>query len=74
MIDTIALALGHALLVYALLRLTLRADVDEDPLLARLQQEAEVRRRATSAAGRKQQRNAGRGLHTAPPAGEGAPR
>jgi hypothetical protein len=53
MIDTIALALGHALLAAALLRLALRVDVDADPLIARLT--------AQSANERKQRRAAARG-------------
>lgn len=40
MIDTLALVLGHALLAAALLRLALRVDVDEDPLIGRLAAEA----------------------------------
>ena len=46
MIDTIALLLGHALLVVALWRLALRVDVDDDPLLARLSGEAAAQRKA----------------------------
>jgi len=45
MIDTIALALGHALLAVALVRLALRVDVDRDPLIARLAAAAEEARR-----------------------------
>lgn len=68
MIDTIALALGHALLAAALLRLALRADVDRDPLLARLSEEAESERRSRKA-GARQRRSA---PAEAPQAGDGA--
>ncbi len=57
MIDTIALVLGHALLAVALLRLALRVDVDDDPLIARLSQQAAAQRKA----GRNQRRG-GRAL------------
>jgi hypothetical protein len=53
MIDTIALVLGHALLGAALLRLALRVDVDDDPLIARLTAEVAASRKS-----KKQQRRA----------------
>lgn len=68
MIDTIALALGHALLAAALLRLALRADVDRDPLLARLSEEAESERRSRKAGARKRRSAPAE----APQAGDGA--
>jgi hypothetical protein len=45
MIDYFALALGHGLLAFALLRLALRSDVDADPLIARLAEAAAARRK-----------------------------
>ncbi|MCU0948697.1 MAG: hypothetical protein MUF47_10660 [Porphyrobacter sp.] len=53
MIDTIALVLGHALLATALLRLALRADVDQDPHIASLQAQARTQRQSKSAAARR---------------------
>lgn len=58
MIDQFALALGHGLLAVALLRLALRGDVDADPLVGELAEEAAARRRAQSSAGRKAARRA----------------
>jgi len=60
MIDQIALALGHGLLALALLRLALRGDVDADPLVEELKDEAADKRRAASPAGRKAARRAER--------------
>ena len=57
MIDTIALVLGHALLATALLRLALRADVDQDPHIASLQAEARILRQSKSAAARRAARD-----------------
>jgi hypothetical protein len=52
MIDYFALALGHGLMAFALLRLVLRGDVDADPLLARLKADTAANRMASSASGR----------------------
>ena len=57
MIDTIALVLGHALLATALLRLALRADVDQDPRIASLQAAARAQRQSKSAAARRAARD-----------------
>jgi hypothetical protein len=51
MIDTFALALGHGLLALALLRLALRGDVDADPLIGRLAEDAAAARRKRPAKG-----------------------
>ena len=56
MIDTIALALGHALLGLAMVRLVQRADMDSDPLIRALKDKTAGNRLAASSAGR----NAGR--------------
>lgn len=58
MIDTFALALGHGLLAVALLRLAMRAGLDEDPLVASLEAEADSNRKAASASGRNAARRA----------------
>jgi 4'-phosphopantetheinyl transferase EntD len=58
MIDNFALVLGHGLMAIALLRLVLRADLDADPLLAKLKQSAAANRRAASMAGRNAARRA----------------
>ncbi|MEM6907318.1 MAG: hypothetical protein AAF494_01460 [Pseudomonadota bacterium] len=44
MIDYLALAIGHGLLVLGLLRLVLRAELDRDPLLEELDQSARTKR------------------------------
>lgn len=64
MIDHIALAIGHGLMVIALLRLVMRAGLDDDPLIGELKAEAEDNRRANSSVGR----NAAR--RTAPDGGD----
>jgi hypothetical protein len=46
MIDYFALALGHGLLVVALLRLVLRDGLDVDPLLTRIAGEVTANRKA----------------------------
>jgi hypothetical protein len=51
MIDTLALALGHALLGVALLRLMLREDVDHDPRIDGLKQDIRNHRRTVGLAG-----------------------
>jgi hypothetical protein len=58
MIDHFALALGHGLLALALLRLVLRAGLDDDPLIGSINAEAEDRRKRTSTAGRNEARRA----------------
>ena len=52
MIDHIALAIGHGLMAVALLRLVMRAGLDDDPLIGELKSEADVKRKAKSSAGR----------------------
>ncbi|MBA4767461.1 MAG: hypothetical protein H2049_07475 [Porphyrobacter sp.] len=62
MIDTFALALGHALLAVALMRLVLREGLDVDPLLDDIKSETSGNRKAASARGRNEaRRNATRG-------------
>jgi hypothetical protein len=58
MIDHIALALGHGLLAVALLRLVLRAGLDDDPLIGSIEAEADDQRKRTSTAGRNAARRA----------------
>jgi hypothetical protein len=58
MIDTLALALGHGLMAVALMRLLLRAGLDEDPLLEEIAAETSSKQQATSAAGRAAARRA----------------
>jgi hypothetical protein len=58
MIDHIALALGHGLLAVALLRLVLRAGLDDDPLIGSIEAEADSHRKRTSTAGRNAARRA----------------
>lgn len=58
MIDTLALALGHGLMAIAMLRLMLRAGLDEDPLLGELTAETNSNRKAASASGRNAARRA----------------
>lgn len=53
MIDILALALGHALLGVALLRLTLREDVDHDPRIDGLKRDIRDQRRAAGLAGQR---------------------
>ena len=67
MIDTFALALGHGLLAYALLRLAMRTGLDEDPLIESIIAETSDNRKAASMAGRNAARRA-RGA--APPQAE----
>lgn len=52
MIDAFALALGHGLLAFAMLRLVMRAGLDEDPLIASITAETDSNRKAASATGR----------------------
>lgn len=52
MIDHIALAIGHGLLAVALLRLVLRAGLDDDPLIGSIEAEADKARKRKSSAGR----------------------
>jgi hypothetical protein len=58
MIDTFALALGHGLLAVALLRLVMRAGLDEDPLIASIEAETQSNRQAASTSGRNAARRA----------------
>jgi hypothetical protein len=58
MIDTFALALGHGLLAVALLRLVMRAGLDEDPLISHLEAETKSNREAASTSGRNAARRA----------------
>ena len=58
MIDHVALAIGHALLAVAMLRLVLRAGLDDDPLIGEIEAEAADRRKRTSSAGRSAARRA----------------
>jgi hypothetical protein len=58
MIDTFALALGHGLLAVALLRLVMRAGLDEDPLIASIEAETDSNRKAASVSGRNAARRA----------------
>ncbi|HSF12950.1 MAG TPA: hypothetical protein VLA50_08255 [Erythrobacter sp.] len=58
MIDHIALAIGHGLLAVALLRLVLRAGLDDDPLIGSINAEADEARKRTSSAGRNAARRA----------------
>lgn len=56
MIDYISLAIGHGLLVYAFFQLVKREDVDVDPALEELKEQAEAEREAASVAGRNARR------------------
>jgi hypothetical protein len=58
MIDYFALALGHGLMVIALLRLVMRDALDFDPLIASITAEDADRRKSASIAGRNQARRA----------------
>jgi hypothetical protein len=58
MIDHFALALGHALLALAMLRLLLRDGLDDDPLIGAIRSEGDAARRTTNAAGRSAARRA----------------
>lgn len=58
MIDHFALALGHGLLAVALLRLLLRAGLDDDPLIGAIDAEAEEARQRTTTSGRNAARRA----------------
>lgn len=58
MIDTFALALGHGLLAVALLRLVMRAGLDEDPLIGSIEAETQSNRKAASTSGRNAARRA----------------
>jgi hypothetical protein len=66
MIDYFALALGHGLLALALLRVAMRGDVDADPLLASLAEDAAARRKTPPR--RSRGKAAMRGDEAAPPA------
>jgi hypothetical protein len=59
MIDHIALAIGHGLMAIALLRLVMRAGLDDDPLIGELKSDAADNRRANSSAGRNAARRGG---------------
>lgn len=52
MIDYFALALGHGLMALAILRLVMRDNLDSDPLLGSLDDEARDNRFASTVAGR----------------------
>ena len=58
MIDTFALALGHGLLAVAMLRLVMRAGLDEDPLISSIEAETASNRQAASVSGRNAARRA----------------
>ena len=58
MIDHIALAIGHGLLAVAMLRLLLRAGLDDDPLIGSITAEADEARKRMSSAGRNAARRA----------------
>jgi hypothetical protein len=58
MIDTLALALGHGLMAIAMMRLMLRAGLDEDPLLSEIAAETNSNRKVASASGRNAARRA----------------
>ena len=58
MIDYIALAIGHGLMAIALLRLALREDLDSDPLVRQLKEDAAANRKAASTAARDAARRA----------------
>jgi len=58
MIDYFALALGHGLMVIALLRLVMRDALDVDPLIASITAEDADLRKSASIAGRNQARRA----------------
>jgi hypothetical protein len=58
MIDHIALAIGHGLLAVAMLRLVLRAGLDDDPLIGSINAEADETRKRKSASGRSAARRA----------------
>jgi hypothetical protein len=58
MIDYFALALGHGLIAIALLRLVLRGELDVDPLIGSLKDEAEANRKAAGVSGRNAARRA----------------
>jgi hypothetical protein len=63
MIDYLALALGHGLLAIALLRLTLRADLDADPLIGEIAATTRSNRKAAPTP----QHHAARSARTADP-------
>ncbi|QUL37113.1 hypothetical protein [Erythrobacter sp. JK5] len=56
MIDYFALALGHGLMAVALLRLFFRPDLEVDPLLRDLADEADRKRREATQAARHSRR------------------
>jgi len=58
MIDYFALALGHGLLAFALLRLFMREGLDSDPLIAEIEAETQSNRKAASVSGRNAARRA----------------
>ena len=58
MIDYFALALGHGLMAFAILRLVMRESLDADPLLGDLDEAARENRFATTMAGRNAARRA----------------
>jgi hypothetical protein len=66
MIDYFALVLGHGLLAFAVWRLVMRADVDEDPLLQQIQTRDADNRRQSSVAGRNERRRAEQRAESAP--------
>jgi hypothetical protein len=72
MIDHFALALGHGLMAYAMMRLVLRAGLDDDPLIGDIQAQMDDSRQAMSAAGRNAARRAPAG-EPAVAAGDAAP-
>lgn len=53
MIDYFALALGHGLMVIALLRLVLRDGLDVDPLIEQIKSDTADHRKASSASARR---------------------
>lgn len=61
MIDYLSLAVGHALLAIALLRLVMREELDVDPKLQEYADRLKAERDAASASGRQARRRAVRG-------------
>lgn len=59
MIDYFALALGHGLMVIALLRLVMRDGLDVDPLIEQIKSDTADHRKASSASARRAARQAG---------------
>ncbi len=67
MIDYIALSIGHGILAIAFLRMFLRDGLDVDPLLERLRQAEDERRKSRSRTGRARKERARTGREKAGP-------